>query len=83
MLHLYILVATRNQDLTPLRMKAVTIVVEAPPDEWGWGQPDISVSQDTVQVGNPVEKGETKKYWLFNPSDSKAIWLSSGSYRSL
>ena len=36
-LHLYALIATRDDGATPMRMKPVRLVVHAPPDTWQWG----------------------------------------------
>ena len=82
-LHLYALIATRDDDATPMRMKPVRLVVHAPPDTWKWGAPapasgTVSGSPQDVEVAHPTQSGALFRY---NKKESDALWSSSSCYR--
>ena len=81
-LKVYVLVDA-NGDLTPLRMKPVVVVGEAPPDEWGWSRSASSPVEEEVVVANPDEQGEISKFWQYNGEESAAMWLTSSCYKGL
>ena len=78
-LHLYALIATRDDDATPMRMKPLRLVVHAPPDTWKWGgsAPASSNLQD-VEMADPTESGAL---FLYNKKESDALWRFSSCYR--
>ena len=70
-LHLYVLVSATDRGLTPLRMKPLRLVVEAPPDKWGWGVPG---SDSTLPEPTPAKPGleddNEGKLWRDNAEES-------------
>ena len=79
-LHLYVLVSARDGGLTPLRMKALRLVVEAPPDKWAWGEEPVTPPDPILAA--PIRVDDRKgKLWRYNAQESDAIWCSACSYR--
>ena len=79
-LHLYVLVSAGDGGLTPLRMKPLRLVVEAPPDDWGWGE-DIVPPRDSI-MAEPTRVEHSKgELWQYSGQESAAIWRSSCSYQ--
>ena len=80
LLHLYILVSDRHGGPTPLRMKPLRLVVQAPPDEWAWGVEPGALPEPTL--AHPTRAQEAKgKHWRYNARESQASWLLASSYR--
>ena len=76
-LHLYALVSARDGGLTPLRMKAVRLVLRAPPASWAWGV-DLGAVLESV-VAQPVVAHETRgRSWRYSDAESDANWCSAG-----
>ena len=78
-LHLYALIATRDDGATPMRMKPVRLVVHAPPDTWQWGaSAPASGSLQDVEMAHPTQSGAL---FLYNKKESDALWSWSSCYR--
>ena len=77
-LHLYILVSAQDGGLTPLRMKSLRLVVEAPPNRWAWGEELGALPEPTL--AQPVWSS-TGKHWRYNAEESEAIWCLASSFR--
>ena len=82
-LHLYALIATRDDGATPMRMKPVRLVVHAPPDTWKWGASApasgrASGSLQDVEMAHPTQSGAL---FLYNKKESDALWSWSSCYR--
>ena len=82
-LHLYALIATRDDGATPMRMKPVRLVVHAPPDTWKWGASApasgrASGSLQDVVLAHPTQSGAL---FLYNKKESDALWSCSSCYR--
>ena len=79
-LHLYALVSARDGGLTPLRMKAVRLVLRAPPANWAWGV-DLGAVLGPA-VAQPAVAHETRgRSWRYSGAESDAIWCSAGPFR--
>ena len=79
-LHLYVLVSARDGSLTPLRMKAMRLVVSAPPDRWAWGMELGTLPEPTLAQPVMVDDN-VGKHWRYNTQENDAIWCSASSYR--
>ena len=82
-LHLYALIATRDDGATPMRMKPVRLVVHAPPDTWKWGASAPAPgrapgSLQDVEMAHPTQSGAL---FLYNKKESDALWSWSSFYR--
>ena len=82
-LHLYALIATRDDDATPMRMKPVRLVVHAPPDTWKWGTSApasgrASGNLQDVEMAHPTQRGAL---FVYNKKESDALWNWSSCYR--
>ena len=85
-LHLYALVRARDGGLTPLRMKAVRLVLNAPPDDWAWNaEPHCGdASAGELQVGPAwpsLTKDSRSMHWRYSEDESDAIWRAAGPFR--
>ena len=88
-LHLYITVAATDGLPTPLRMKPLPVVVEAPPDSFAWGnlnRPRFDL--ESASMAEPTQfniaqdsHGEGVRAYLFNSEASHAIWCAAGAFR--
>ena len=77
-LHLYPLVLTRRWRAhgTPMRTKAMRLVVRAPPSNWGWG---LELDPLPVRSEATPRKGEDEhgKYYEYTDEESEAMWCNS------
>ena len=82
-LHLYITVAATDGLPTPLRMKPIPVVLEAPPDSWAWNKVKLDFDLDSASKAVPMKLqiGKDKQIALFNSEASKTIWCSAGAFR--
>ena len=81
-LHLYVTVAAKDGLPTPLRMKAVPVVLEAPPDTFGWNVAPGSASVDySLAVPSQFQIAESLVAYKYNTDASEAIWSSAQSFR--
>ena len=88
-LHLYITVAATDGLPTPLRMKPLPAVVEAPPDSFAWGNLNMSrFDSESAPMAEPKQfniaqdsHGEGVRAYLFNSESSQAIWRAAGAFR--
>ena len=80
-LDIYVLVATSEGTLTPLRMKALRLIVDAPPDRWAWGVELGSLPALIRAQPNGYGGKRERKMWQYNETESEAIWCYAGSYR--
>ena len=81
-LHLYALIATRDDGATPMRMKPVRLVVHAPPDTWKWdasapASGRASGSLQDVEMAHPTQSGAL---FLYNKKESDSLWSWSSCY---
>ena len=79
-LHLYALVSARDGGLTPLRMKAVRMVLRAPPANWAW-RVDLGAVLGLVLAQPAVAHEARGRSWRYSDAESDAIWRSSGPFR--
>ena len=80
-LHLYALISTKVAGLTPMRMKAVRLVVSAPPDTWSWG---VTVVPDIqgMSMANPDRATDRRSdFFRYNKKESDALWNLSDCFR--
>ena len=88
-LQLYITVAATDGQPTPLRMKPLPVVVEAPPDSFTWGSMNMSTfDSESASMAVPTQfniardsRGRNVVAYSFNSEASKAIWCSAGAFR--
>ena len=88
-LHLYITVAATDGRPTPLRMKPLAAVVEAPPDSFAWGNLNVPrFDSESASMAEPTQfniaqdsHGEGVRAYLFNSESSQAIWCAAGAFR--
>ena len=88
-LQLYITVAATDGQPTPLRMKPLSVVVEAPPDSFTWGSMNMSTfDSESASMAVPTQfniaqdsHGRHVVAYLFNSEASQAIWCSAGAFR--
>ena len=88
-LQLYITVAATDGQPTPLRMKPLPVVVEAPPDSFTWGSMNTNTfDSENVSMAVPTQfniaqdsHGRHVVAYSFNSEASKAIWCSAGAFR--
>ena len=81
-LHLYARVSASDCGLTPLRMKEVRLVLNAPPDDWAWRAsppgleppPQCGQSAPAALQAQPAMSVHTQgKYWRYSEAKSDAI----------
>ena len=87
-LHLFITVEATDGQPTPLRMKPLSVVVEAPPDSFAWGSMNTNTfDSESVSMAVPTpfniarSRGRNVVAYSFNSEASKAIWCSAGAWR--
>ena len=88
-LQLYITVEATDGQPTPLRMKPLSVVVEAPPDSFTWGSMNTNTfDSESVSMAVPTQfniardsRGRNVVAYSFNSEASKAIWCSAGAWR--
>ena len=82
-LHLYILISAEDGELSPLRMRPVSVVLEPPPDAWAWGvnPEEISDYYDCAPAKPRLIRNDKGKHWQYSADESKAIWCAAGSFR--
>ena len=61
-------------------MKAMRLVVSAPPDRWAWGMELGTLPEPTLAQPVMVDDN-VGKHWRYNTQESDAIWCSASSYR--
>ena len=71
-LHLYPLVFTTEQKMTPLRSHPAYAALHAPSSEFEWSQPG-----GTLAEGSLAMPFRSKTFAAFNASESRDIWLTS------
>ena len=83
-LHLYALGRARDGGLTPLRMKAVRLVLNAPPDDWTWNaHPQCGEASGRELRACPIlTKDCRNKHWRYTELESEAIWRAAGPFRA-
>ena len=82
-LHLYVTVAAADGLPTPVRMKPLPVVLEAPPDSFAWGRLKPTVhwgEPDAVPTHLSIAQNEKIAY-LFNSEASERIWCFAGAFR--
>ena len=80
-LHLYALISTKGAGLTPMRMKAVRLVVSAPPDTWSWG---VTAAPDLqgMSMAHPARVTDRHSdFFRYNKKESDHLWNRSGCFR--
>ena len=88
-LQLFITVEATDGQPTPLRMKPLSVVVEAPPDSFTWGSMNTNTFDwESVSKAEPTQfnigrdsHGRNVVAYSFNSEASKAIWCSAGAFR--
>jgi hypothetical protein len=87
-LHLYVTVtASQDGQHTPVRTKPLAVVLQAPPDCFGWGKVPIDVDDGPAAVPSRLNvksrsSGFNEAAYLFDSEASNAIWCSAAAFRS-
>ena len=79
-LHLYALISTKGAGLTPMRMKAVRLVVSAPPDTWSGG---VTVAPDLQGMSMAYPARVTDRhsdFFRYNKKESDRLWSWSDCF---
>ena len=77
-LHLYVTVPATDGLPTPVRMKPLPVVLEAPPDSFAWGK---GAHRMAVPTSMAVPK-KLERAWWFSSEESAAIWCSAKAFRA-
>ena len=87
-LHLYVTVAATDGLPTPVRMKPLPVVLEAPPDTFAWHSSKMHTFDQPASMAVPTRldialdrHGARVVAYAFNPEESKEIWCSAGAFR--
>ena len=87
-LHLYVTVAATDGLPTPVRMKPLPVVLEAPPDTFAWHSSKLHTFDQPASVAVPTRldialdrHGARVVAYAFNPEESKGIWCCAGAFR--
>jgi hypothetical protein len=85
-LHLYVTVAATDGLPTPVRMKPLAVVLQAPPDCFAWGKVPVLVEEGPAAVPSLLNiehraVGRAESAYLFNAEASNAIWCSAKAFR--
>ena len=81
-LHLYVTVADKDGLPTTMRMKPVPVVLDAPPNTFGWNVAPGSASvKKCLAVPTKFEITDKLGAYNYNIEASEAIWSSADSFR--
>jgi hypothetical protein len=82
-LQLYITVATADDSPTPMRMKPLTVVLMAPPNNFAWGESSEVIDTVGMTLANPmIQKIATNtNAFVYNAPSSNALWCSARAFR--
>ena len=82
-LHLHVTVAASDGLPTPVRMKPVPVVLEAPPDSFAWGSPTSSAPRSLggKAADGPALTYGPKRMRSFKGEASDAIWHAAKAFR--
>ena len=82
---MHVTVAAADGLPTPVRMKPLPVVLEAPPDSFAWGSLELqTLDLESAPTAVPTHlriAQNSKMAYLFNSEASKAIWCSAGAFR--
>ena len=73
---LYAVTAVGDDEDIAVRMKPVRIVLSAPPNQWGWGTPQMDGPE--LQMAQPEWR---EPEWRYKPFESDQIWYTSAPFR--
>ena len=81
-LRLHVTVAATDGLPTPVRMKPVSVVLEAPPDSFAWGRPTSSAPGTTRREAlSGFFTDGSKRMHAFRGEASQAIWHAATAFR--